>query len=53
MNNSKPRFEVPLKPSKYQPSKAELDADARIEASPEDVIRTAFQQVKITENEDA
>lgn len=41
---------VCLKPSNYQPKKVELEEDVRIDASPEDVIRNAFRQVKITEN---
>lgn len=44
---------VRVKPSGYQPNKAELEQDVRIDASPEDVIRTAFRQVKVVEDADA
>lgn len=44
---------VHLKPSDYQPSRAELDEDVRIDTSPADLIRSAFQQVKVVEDKDA
>ncbi len=44
---------VHLKPSDYQPSKAELDKDVRIDTSPADLIRSAFQQVRVVEDKDA
>ena len=53
MNNTQIRPEVRLKPSRYQPSKAKLDEDVRIEATPEDLIRAAFQPVKVIEDPDA
>ena len=37
----------------YQPSKAELEEDVQFDASPEDVIRAAFQQVKVVEDPNA
>lgn len=46
------RPEVRVKPNSYQPSKAELEEDMRIEASPEEVIRAAFQQTKVVEDQD-
>ena len=50
MTNSQTRPEVRLKPSSYQPNKAELNEAVRINASPEDVIRAAFQPVRVTED---
>ena len=47
------RSEIRVKPIDYQPSKAELEQDVRIDASPEDVIRSAFSQVKVVEDPDA
>ncbi len=46
MTESEHRPEVLVKPSAYQPTKSELEEDVRIEASPEDVIRAAFSQIK-------
>ncbi|MCY4006279.1 MAG: hypothetical protein OXE84_05555 [Rhodobacteraceae bacterium] len=53
MNATNNRPEIRLKPSDYQPSKSELEADVRIDASPEDVIRAAFQQVRPVEDKHA
>ena len=53
MNATNNRPEVRLKPSDYQPSKSEIEDDVRIDASPKDVIRAAFQQVKVTEDKNA
>ena len=50
MNNQDNRPEVQVKPSNYQPSKAELRDDARIDAKPEDVIKAAFQQARVVED---
>ncbi len=44
---------ITLKDRRYQPSKAELDEDVRIDTSPADLIRLAFQQVKVVEDKDA
>ncbi len=41
------RVTVELKPSSYQPSKAELEADVSIDADPEDLARAVLQQVRI------
>lgn len=42
---------VRLKPSSYQPSKAELEEEVRIEAAPEDVARAVARQVRIVSND--
>ena len=47
------RPEVRVKPSAYQPTKSEIEEDVRIEASPEDVIRAAFQPVNVVEDTNA
>ena len=38
---------VRIKHSSCQPSKAELDEDMRIDASPEDIARAVGRQVKV------
>ena len=53
MNHQQTRPEVRLKPSRYQPSKAQLDEDVRIETTPEDLIRAAFQPVRVVEDQNA
>ncbi|MCY4463613.1 MAG: hypothetical protein OXC26_24950 [Albidovulum sp.] len=50
MNHSETRPEVRLKPSSHQPRKAELNEAVWIDASPEDLIRAAFQPVKVVED---
>ncbi len=42
------RFNV--KPSRYQPNKAELEKDARIKTTPEDLARRALAPTKILED---
>ena len=41
-----------VKPHSYQPSKAELEADLSIDATPEDVLRKLGQQVVVQETLD-
>ncbi|MDE0147830.1 MAG: hypothetical protein OYG32_01535 [Rhodospirillaceae bacterium] len=41
----KPR--VRLKPSSYQPSKAELEEDVRIDATPEALLAAAVRSVEV------
>ena len=43
----KPKPAVRLKPSSYQPSKAELEEDMRIDATPEALLRAVVRDVKI------
>lgn len=38
---------VNLKQSSYQPSKAELNEDMRVDASPEDIARAVGRQVEV------
>ena len=52
MTKTDTRPTVRLKPSDYQPSKAELEEDVRIDTSPAALIRAAFRQVKIVKGKD-
>ena len=45
--------EVRVKPHDYQPRKAGLEEPVHIDATPEEVIRAAFRQVKVVENPEA
>ena len=38
---------VKVKHSSYQPSKAELNEDMRVDASPEDIARAVGRQVEV------
>ena len=51
MRQKKP--EVKIKPNAYQPGKSELEEEVHIDANPEDVIRSAFKQVKVIEDKNA
>ena len=42
-----PKPVVHLKPSSYQPSKAELEEDIRIDTTPETLRRVAMSDVRI------
>ena len=42
------RREIALKPSGYQPSKAELDEEVRLQATPTQLAKAMVQDVKIT-----
>ena len=43
--------EVKVKPHTYQPSKAELEADIRVDATPEELRATLTRTVKIKTEE--
>ena len=45
--------EVRIRPNSYQPTKTEIEQEIFIDASPEDIIRAAFRQVRIVEDPDA
>ena len=45
MTEDKP--EVRVQPATYQPSKAELDADMSIDATPEELARVALQPMMV------
>lgn len=45
--------EIRIKPNSYQPSKAEREEAVHIDASPDDLIRAAFQPVRVIEDRDA
>jgi len=44
---------VRVKPNRYQPTKVELEESVKISATPEEVIRRAFQQVRVVQDRDA
>ena len=45
--------EVRIRPAGYQPTKGELEREIFIDASPEDIIRASFRQVRTVEDPDA
>ena len=47
------RRQVMVKPSSYQPSKAELEADVKIDATPETLAKALLRPVKVVETDDA
>ena len=53
MTQRKEKPVVRLKPSSYQPSKAELEADVSIDATPEQVLRAVVRDVRIEVDKDA
>ena len=42
-----PKPEVRIKPRSDQPNKAELEEDARIDATPDELARAVLTQVKV------
>ena len=44
---------VRLKPSSYQPSKAEMEEDIGIDTTPEDLLRAVVRDVRIEYEESA
>ena len=44
---------VRVRPHAYQPSKAELDEEVRLDATPEELARAVLQPVQIVEDHDA
>ena len=44
---------VRVRPHTYQPSKAELEEDVRLDATPEELVRAVLQPVRIVEDHDA
>ncbi len=52
MTKTEKRPEVRVKPHSYQPTKANIDETIHIDSTPEDVIRAAFQQVRVVEDPD-
>ena len=47
------RPEVRVRPYDYQPTKAEHEEQLHIDATPEDLIRAAFQPVKVVIDKNA
>ena len=47
------RRQVKVKPSSYQPSKAELEADVSVEATPEKLRNAIMRSVVVKESADA
>ena len=44
---------VRVRPFRYQPSKAELEADVTVDASPEDIRDALMRSARVEETEDA
>ena len=44
---------VRVRPHTYQPSKAELDEEVRLDATPEELVRAVLHPVQIVEDRDA
>lgn len=53
MRKNDERPVVKVKPHKYQPSKAELEADVCIPTTPENLAKSVLRQVTVRETEDA
>ena len=55
MSRGRPRSSriVRVKPRNYRPTKADLEKDMSIDASPEDVFNASVESVEIVEDEDA
>ncbi len=51
-DESKPPV-VRIKPSSYQPPKAELEEDVRIDATPEELARAVLRQVRVVKDPEA
>ena len=51
-DESKPPV-VRIKPSSYQPSKAELEEDFRVDAAPEELARAVLRQVRVVRDPEA
>ena len=47
------RREVRVKPSRYQPSKAELEEPVRIDATPDELAAAVLRPVRMIEDPDA
>ena len=47
------RREVRVKPHSYQPSKAELEEDVKINTTPDALARALLRPVKVVEDPDA
>ena len=45
-----PRPVVRVRPNGYQPSKAEMEEEFTIDASPEELIRAAFRPARVIED---
>ena len=54
MGKHREKSVVQLKPPSYQPSKAELEEDISIDATPQELLRAVVREVRIeTVDEDA
>ena len=52
-SESDPRPVVRIKPSNYQPTKAELEEDVRIDATPEELARAVLRRVRVVRDPEA
>lgn len=50
-NDVKGLPEVRVRPYSYQPSKAELEEEMQIDATPEELAKALLRQVKVVEDE--
>ena len=53
MRKTREKLAVRLKPSSYQPSKAELEEDIAIDTTPENLLRAVVREVRIERDENA
>ena len=53
MTKPKEKPVVRVRPFRYQPSKAELEADVTVDTSPEDIRDALMRSVTVEEAEDA
>ena len=49
----KPAPIVRVKPRSYQPTKADMERDVSIDATPDELARAVLRPVKVTEDPDA
>lgn len=52
-NDEKCLPEVRVRPYSYQPSKAELEEEIKIDATPEELAKALLRQVNVVEDENA
>ena len=52
-SDAEERPEVCIKPRDIQPTKSDMEEPFVYDATPEEVIRAAFQQVRVVEDPDA
>ena len=53
MEKTRDKPAVRLKPSSYQPSKAEMEEDIGIDTTPENLLRAVVREVRIEHDQNA